>query len=163
MCISAAVIAAASLAVAAVGTAATIDNANYQAKMTEFQLADQRKALRQQQEQARIAGMEAEAARLDEFNRARAANLAALAATGTGQNMSYLQGVEKSEEQALNFDLRNIRIGNLGEQNRITQDIRVNRFDSLINRANRQSAVVGAGINFAKSVVSIGQTYNDSR
>lgn len=161
MCISATVIAAASLAVAAVGTAATIDNANYQAKMTEFQLADQRDQQRQQMEAQRLQGMEAEAARLEEFRRMRAANLAILAGDGWGQNMSYLQGIEQAENRALRYDLANIRIGDLQGRSRIASDIRVNKVQSKINAANRSAQVFGAALDFAGSAVKAGQYYQN--
>lgn len=163
MCISATVIAAASLAVAAVGTAATIDSANYNAKMQEFQLEEQQDQLRKQMQVQRLQGMEAEAARLEEFRRQRAANLAVLAGDGFGQNMSFLQGIDKAEQRALRYDLANIRIGDLQGRSRLSSDIRVNRLQGQVNRANRSAAVTGALIDFGGSVIRAGSYYNDNR
>lgn len=163
MCISATIIAGASLALAAVGTAVAIDGSIKQAGYAEIQLAEQQKALRQQREQERLAAQEAEAARLDEFNRQRSANLAALAASGIGQHMSFMQGIAPAEDKALNYDLRNIRIGLLGNENRLASDIRVNRLESRINRSNRNRAVVGSLVDFAGSALSAGKYYNDNR
>lgn len=161
MCISAGVIAAASLVTAAVGTVASIDNANYQSKMMEFQLLEQREQMGQQRDMERLRAMEAEQARLEEFSRMREANLAALAVKGTGQNMSYFQGIEKAEQQALRIDLSNIRVGLLGTENRIASEIRVNRLESSVNKSNAKSAKLAAGINFVNSALQTGQYYND--
>lgn len=163
MCISAAVIAGASLAVSAVGTVASIDNANYQAKMQQFQLEEQQSQLRQQMEMQRLQGMEAEAARLEEFRRQRAANMAVLAGDGMGQNMSFLQGIDKAEQRALRYDLANIRIGDLQGRNRLSSDIRVNRIAGQVNRANRSAALTGALIDFAGSAVKAGNYYGNNR
>ena len=160
MCVSAAVIAGVSLAAAAAGTVLSISNANYQAGLAEIQLQEQRDALRQQNENLRLQGMEQELDRLRAFEENRARNLAALAATtGFGQNQSYLQGVEKAEKKALAKDLTNIRLGIAGEQNRVFDQIRTTNFESKVNRANRNAAVVGSLLNFASSAVSAGQTY----
>lgn len=159
MCISATVLAAAAVGIAGAGTVATIDNANYQAKMTEFQLEEQRDAVRSQREAMRIQGMEAELGRIREFEAMRAQNLAALASSGVGQNNSYLQGVEKAEERALRFDLTNIRLGMAGEDNRLMNQMRSTRYASTINRANRNSAVVGSLFNFASQAVGAASLY----
>ena len=162
MCISATVIAAAAVGVAAAGTVATIDNANYQAKMTEFQLQEQMEQQRKMRDMERLRATEAEMARLQEFQRMREANLAALAAQGTGQQMSYFQGIEKAEEQALRVDLTNIRMGLLGVENRIASDIRVNRIESAVNKSNAKSAKLMAGINFVKDAASTVKYYGDN-
>lgn len=161
MCISAGILAAASLATAAVGTAVAVDGAIKQAGYQQIQLAEQQKQLQMQKEQERLAAMEAEVARLDEFNRQRAANLAALAASGVGQHMSYLQGIAPAEDRALNYDLRNIRIGLLGTENRLASDIRVNRLESRIASSNKSRAIVGSLVDFAGSAVKAGSYYND--
>lgn len=163
MCISATVIAAASLAAAAAGTAVSIDGAIKQAGYQQIQLAEQQKQMRMQREQERLSAMEAEVARLDEFNRQRSANLAALAASGIGQHMSFLQGIAPAEDRALNYDLRNIRIGLLGNENRIASDIRVNRLESRVAKSNKSRAIVGSLVDFAGSAVKAGSYYNDNR
>lgn len=154
---------AATLVTAAVSTVATIDNANYQAGMMELQLAEQREQLQQQREMERIAAMEAETLRLQDFRFQRNANLLALAASGTGQHMSFLQGIAPAEERALRTDLANIRLGRLGAENRIAQQIRVNRTQGLINQANKQSAVLGAVLDGVGSAVGAASFYNSTR
>lgn len=154
---------AASLVVTAAGTVASIDNANYQAGMMELQLAEQREQLNQQREMERIAAMEAEALRLQDFRNQRNANLLALAASGTGQHMSFLQGIAPAEERALRTDLANIRLGRLGAENRIANQIRVNRTQGLINQAERGAAVTGAILNGVGSALGAASFYNQNR
>lgn len=160
MCISATVLAAAALATAVAGTAATIDNANYQAKMAEFQLKEQRDALRSQREGAALQALEAQLARINEFEVNRARNLAMMAGSGV-VNHSYLQGIEKDEEKRLRYDLTNIRLGQAGENNRIASQIRSTNYASVINQANRQSAVVGSLFNLVGQGLSIGFAYSN--
>lgn len=161
MCVSAAIIAGVSLAATVAGTVASIDNANYQAKMAEFQLEEQRKALRSEREGVALQAMEAQIARIRDFEAQRAANLAALAGSGVGQNMSYLQGVEKAEERALRFDLTNIRLGLAGENSRVAAQIRGTAYASKINSANRKSAIIGSLINGVGQAASIASAYNN--
>jgi hypothetical protein len=164
MCISLAAAAiATSLITAAAGTALTIDSTIKQAGYAEIQLAEQQKQLRAQRDAQRLQGLEAEQLRLEQFRRAREANLASLAADGTGQNMSFFQGIAKAEQQALRKDLRNIRIATLGGENRLASEIRVNRLESSANKASRNASILGSGINFLGNVASAYGSYEATR
>lgn len=161
MCVTAAVAAAVTAVAAVAGTVASIDNANYQAKMMEFQLQEQRAALRGEAEAARLQAMEEQANRLREFEAQRAANLAAIAGqTGFGQNMSYLQGIEAAEEKALKTDLTNIRLGLAGERNRIQLQARGTQWQSKLNASARKSAVVGSLIQGVQGLASAASMYS---
>lgn len=163
MCISAAIIAGASLAASAVGTVASIDNNNYQAGMLKLQMDEQRKQLREQQKFEQLRAQEAELARLREFRELREANYLAMASSGVGQNMSFFQGAAEADAKALRLDLGNIRLGMLGEQNRIANQIRVNDIDVRMAKSNAKSANLAAGINFVKDATSIYDSYNKTR
>lgn len=160
MCVSLLV---ASLVVAAGSTVMSIDNANYQAGMTELQLNEQAEQMRKEQENVRLQAMEAEVARLEEYRQVREANLLALAGSGVGQNMSFMQGMEVANDRALRRDLANIRLGKLGGENRIAQQIRVNRTQLMISEANRSAAVLGAGLDFLGSAIQAGNIYQQTR
>jgi len=162
MCISAAIIAGVSLAASAVGTVASIDNNNYQAGMLQLQMEEQKKQLRDQQKFEQLKAQEAELARLEDYRGLREANLSAIAASGVGQNLSFLAGVSKSDEKALRMDLSNIRLGMLGEQNRIANQIRVNDTEVRMAKSNAKSANIAAGIGFVKDAAKIGQFYGDN-
>lgn len=164
MCVSAAVIAGVSLATAAVSTVMQIDNANYQHKMLLLQQQEQLKQLTGQRVDAEQAGLEAQLNRIEEFERQRQSNLAAMAAqTGFGTNMGYFQGTRQAEEKALKYDLNNIRLGVLGEQNRITGQERQIGFQRNVSSANRKSAVFGSLMNFASSAVGTAYQYDQLR
>lgn len=160
MCVSLLV---ASLVVTAAGTAMSIDNANYQAGMTKLQLNEQREQMLKEQANVRLQAQEAEVARLEEYRLTREANLLALAGSGVGQSMSFMQGIEQASDKALRRDLANIRIGRIGNENRIAQQIRVNRTQLAVSEANRRSAVIGAGLKLAGSMISAGNIYGQTR
>lgn len=160
MCVSLLV---ASLVVAAGSTVMSIDNANYQAGMTKLQLNEQREQMLKEQENVRLQAMEAEVARLEEYRQTREANLLALAGSGVGQSMSFMQGIEQANDRALRRDLANIRIGFLEGQNRIAQDIRVNRTQLAISRQQRGAAVMGAVFDGLSSAIGAVNIYNSYR
>lgn len=159
MCISAAVLAGLSLAASATGTVASISAAKTNAKMQRYQLDEQKKQLNEEREIARLQAMEAENTRLEEFRRQRAANLAAIAASGVGENRSFLQGIAPAEEKALRLDLRNIRMGNTMAENRLAAQIRVNRLSRDVAGINARNQIIGAAAGFIGDAASIGTNY----
>lgn len=163
MCVTAAVLAGAALASSAVGTAVSISTANANKKMQQYQLDVQKKQLNEEREIAKLQAQEAEVARLEEFRRQRAANLSAIAASGVGQNISFLQGIAPAEEKARNLDLRNIRLGNLTQSNRIADQIKVNRLSFDTAGVNARNAVIGAVSGFVGDAASIVKDYNKSK
>lgn len=163
MCISAAVLAGAALAASAVGTAATISSAKANQRMQEYQLDAQKKQMQEEREIASLQAQEAELARLDEFRRQRAANLAAVAASGVGQNISFLEGIAPAEERALKLDIRNLRMGDLATGNRIAEQIRVNRMSRQVAGINARNQVIGAITGFIGDAASTGREYKKSK
>lgn len=163
MCVSALVVAGVSLAASAVGTIATIDNNNYQAGMLQLQMDEQRNQLREQQKFEQLKAQEAELARLEDYRGLREANLLAVAGSGVGQNLSFLSGVSATDEKALKMDLANIRLGMLGEQNRIANQIRVNDIDVRMAKSNAKSANLAAAIGFVKDATKIASTYEKTK
>jgi hypothetical protein len=163
MCVSALVVAGVSLAASAAGTIATIDNNNYQAGMLKLQMDEQRNQLREQQKFEQLKAQEAELARLEDYRGLREANLLAVAGSGVGQNLSFLSGVSATDEKALKMDLANIRLGMLGEQNRIANQIRVNDIDVRMAKSNAKSANLAAGIGFVKDATKIASTYEKTK
>ncbi|MCE2842498.1 MAG: hypothetical protein LW689_06935 [Novosphingobium sp.] len=163
MCISATVLAIASLATAAAGTVVSISAASANARAQQDMLDLQRKQMLEQRQMEALQAQEAAVQRAEDYRRQRAANLAALAASGVGENMSFLQGIAPAEEKALRTDLANIRLGFLGGQNRMADEIRVNRLNRDIVGMNKTASIAGSLINFAGSAAQIGnfyQTYN---
>jgi hypothetical protein len=153
----------ASLVTTAAGTAAGIANAKYQAGMMKLQLDEQREQMRQEQKNLLMQAQEEELARLEEYRRNREASLLAMAASGVGQNMSFFQGIEKANERNLRRDLANIRLGFLEGNNRIAQQIRVNRTQLEIAQAEKRSAIFGSVLKGIGSAIDAGNVYNMTR
>lgn len=152
MCVSAAIAASVAAAATVAGTAVSIGAANANARQQKLAL-DKRKQMQEEREVARAQAIEAETERVAEYERTRAANLAALAATGT-RSESFLQGIEKASEKALSFDLANIRTGLLQTDIAAQRGIRVNRM-------NRQAVGIAAGLQKAGAITgAIGDLAN---
>jgi hypothetical protein len=158
MCISLGVLAIGSLVTSAASTVMGISGANANAAAQQEMLDLQRKQMRDQMEMQVLQAKEAALNRMEEYRRGRAANLAAMAASGV-TNISFLQGIIPAEEAALRTDLANIRLGFLGNQNRMVEEIRVNRLNSAVTETNRKTAIAGSLINFAGSAMQIGNFY----
>ena len=153
MCVSAAIAASVAAAATVAGTAVSIGATNANARQQKLALDMERKQMQEEREVARAQAIEAETERVAEYERTRAANLAALAATGT-RSESFLQGIEKASEKALSFDLANIRTGLLQTDIAAQRGIRVNRM-------NRQAVGIAAGLQKAGAITgAIGDLAN---
>lgn len=162
MCVTAAVLAGAALVSSAAGTVASISSAKANKRMQQYTLDMQKKQMNEEREIAKLQAQEAEAARLDEYRRTRAANEAAIAASGIGQNISFLQGIEPASERALKLDLRNIRMGDIMQRNRIADQIKVNQMSRQVASINARNQVIGAVAGFVGDAAKIGQTYKEN-
>lgn len=157
MCVTAAIAAVATVA----GTAVSIGAANINAAQQKLALDMEKKQLEAERETARAQAVEAETERVAEYERTRAANIAALAATGT-RSESFFQGIEKASERALALDLANIRTGFLETDVAAQRGIRVNRMSrqavSLSAGLQKAGAVIGAIGDLNKIATQYGQT-----
>lgn len=159
MCISATVLAIASLATAAAGTAVSISAASANAKAQRDMLDLQRKQMLEQRQMEALQAQEAAMQRMEDFRRTRAANLAAMAASGVSQNISFLQGIMPAEEEALRTDLANIRMGFLNGDNRMVEEIRVNRMNRSVVGMNKTASIAGSLLQFGSQAAQIGNFY----
>jgi hypothetical protein len=163
MCVTATVLAAASLVAASAGTAVSISAAQANKRAQQTMLDEQQKQLREEREIARLQAQEAEVERLNDFRRQRASNAAALAASGVRENISFLQGIMPAEERALRLDIGNIRMGDITGANRIASQIRVNRFSRDVAGFNAQAQSIGAVTSLIGTAAQIGASYNQIR
>lgn len=163
MCVTATVLAAASLVAASAGTAVSISAAQANKRAQQTMLDEQRKQLNEEREIARLQAQEAEVERLNDFRRQRASNAAALAASGVRENISFLQGVMPAEERALRLDIGNIRMGDIAGQNRLASQIRVNRFSRDVAGFNAQAQSIGAIASLVGTAAQIGATYGQTK
>jgi hypothetical protein len=163
MCVTATVLAAATLVTATASTAVSISAAQANKRGQQYMLDEQQKQLKEEREIARLQAQEAEVERLSEFRRQRASNAAALAASGVRENISFLQGVMPAEERALRLDIGNIRMGDITNQNRIASQIRVNRFSRDVAGFNAQAQTIGAVASLVGTAAQVGASYNQTR
>jgi hypothetical protein len=154
MCVTATVLAAASLVSATAGTAVSIASAGANKRAQQTMLDEQQKQIKEEREIARLQAQEAEVERLNDFRRQRASNAAALAASGLRENISFLQGVMPAEERALRLDIGALRMGDIGTQNRLASQIRVNRFQRDVAGFNAGMQTIGALAGLAGSAAS---------
>lgn len=161
MCISAAVAAGIAATATVAGTVVSIGATKANAAQQKLALDMERQQMQQEREVARMQAAEAENERVAEYERSRAANLAALAATGT-RSESFLQGIDKASQKALQLDLANIRTGFLRSDVAAQRGIRVNRM-------TRQAVGISSGLQQAGAVIgavgqlgSIGQQYQQT-
>lgn len=160
MCVTALVLASASMIA---GTATSISTAKANKRMQQYTLDVQRKQMNEEREIAKLQAQEAEAARLDEYRRTRAANEAAIAASGIGQNISFLQGIEPASERALKLDLRNIRMGDIMQRNRIADQIKVNQMSRQVASINARNQAIGAVAEGIGGIAGAYQTYQQTK
>lgn len=160
MCVTALVLASASMIA---GTATSISTAKANKRMQQYTLDVQRKQMNEEREIAKLQAQEAEAARLDEYRRTRAANEAAIAASGIGQNISFLQGIEPASERALKLDLRNIRMGDIMQRNRIADQIKVNQMSRQVASINARNQTIGAIAEGIGGIAGAYQTYQQTK
>ena len=152
----------ASTAVSAVGGAVQAGQASAaaetQAAFRNYQIDIQNRQLEEDKKQAEIQGLQQENARQDASRRARAANEAFIASSGVGENISFLQGAETVADENLRRDVASLRLNTAIGQNRIADQIMVNKAEGQFATAKAgmtsQAAWTGAITNTVGSALS---------
>jgi len=133
----------ASTAVSAVGGAVQAGQASAaaesEAAFRNYQIEIQNRQLAEDKRQAEIQGLQQENARQEASRRARAANEAFIASSGIGENISFLQGAETVADENLRRDIASLRLNTAIGQNRIADQI-------MVNKAEGQFATAKAGM-----------------
>jgi hypothetical protein len=152
----------ASTAVSAIGGAAQAGMASAaaesEAAFRNYQIEIQNRQLEEDKKQAEIMGLQQENARQDASRRARAANEAFIASSGIGENISFLQGAEVVADQNLRRDVASLRLNTAIGQNRIADQIMVNKvegqFATVKAGMTSQNAYISAATNTISSALS---------
>lgn len=152
----------ASTAVSAVGGAVQAGQASAaaesEAAFRNYQIDIQNRQLEEDKKQAEIMGLQQENARQDASRRARAANEAFIASSGVGQNISFLQGADVVADENLRRDVASLRLNTTIGQNRIADQIMVNKAEGQFATAKAsmtsQAAWTGAITNTIGSALS---------
>jgi hypothetical protein len=166
MCISAAILAAGTL-IGAAGSfvaAGQQSNAAYaEAAYREQQLQVQNNQIMEDIKLVELQAIQQENERQDQARRLRASNEAFIAGSGVGENMSYLQGTEKTNDLALRQDMTNLRLQASVGRGRMVDQIGVNRLEKQFvnDRASMIStqAYTNAFFNTASSITNNAYSY----
>jgi hypothetical protein len=108
--------------------------AEMEADARDKQLSIQNSQLEEDRRVAALQATQQENERMRQARQLRAANETYIAAAGIASNISYEQGTSKANEEALRYDLANIRLQSRIERGRLSDQIRVNRLESQFNR-----------------------------
>jgi len=161
----------ASTAVSAIGGVAqagmTSAAAESEAAFRNYQIEIQNRQLEEDKKQAEIQALQQENARQEASRRARATNEAFIASSGVGENISFLQGADVVAEENLRRDVASMRLNAVIGQNRIADQITVNKAEGQFATARAgmtsQGAYIGAVTNVASTALSNAYRYKTGR
>lgn len=163
MCISAAIIAGATLLASGVAAYSTMSTASANAGLAKYENALRTKQLREKRDIERLAAIEKENLRTMDFARTRSSQLAAIGASGLGENISFFQGIDPDQQQAYLRDIRNVRLGLTATEASIADEIQVGAFGVRIAKFNAGAQKIGALADFAKTAMQAATFYNTYR
>lgn len=158
MCVTA-ILAGAALVASAVGTYSSIKSANAQARSEQYVEQIKRKQLSEQAAMNKLAAAEQENQRGLQYASERSSALAAIGASGLGDHISFFQGLEPSNQDQFNDEVRAIRLNLTHSNSQIADSIQVSNFTSKMAKFNASMSKVGALAKFAGDAVSTFQFY----
>lgn len=160
MCVSLAVVAiGVTVAAAGVQAVSSIAGANANKANAKYENKVRTKQLNERRNIERLAALERENVRSADFRRARSAALAAIGASGLGENISFFQGADPEAQAAFLKDVRNIRLGLVAEESSIKDQIQVGAFGVKIAKFNAGMTKIGAIADFAKTAMQAASFY----
>lgn len=112
------------------------------------------KQLSEQAEVTRLAAAQQELSRGRQYMSERSSALAAIGASGLGDHISFFQGLEPSNRDQFNDEVRAIRLNLTHEESQIADSIQVSEFTSKMAKFNMRMSQVGAAHQFATDVAS---------
>lgn len=163
MCISAAIVAGVAIASSAVQYVSTTQTINANMSMAKYEGQLRDKELTDRANVERLAALEAENIRRDDYARGRSAAFAVMGASGIGENISFFQGIDPESNAAFLRDVRNIRLG-LVQQQSVERDQRqANAYGVRIAKANAGAQRIGAVASLGADVAKAASYYNTKR
>lgn len=162
MCITMA-LAAASVAIGGVGAISGIGAANANKKAQIQQLKLQNRQLREQAAMEGIASANEEFAKALDFEAGRSASLAAIGASGVGENISFFQGLDPANKAAFSRDVANLRLNLTAKEGSISDQIGVNDVGMKVAKINANASKVGAVTDFMQTAMSAASFYSQYR
>lgn len=162
MCVTA-VLAAVAVVAAAAGTATSISAANNNSASAEYTRLVQNKQAKEARDTAEIQALQQENARTSEYEKTRSSAIAAIGASGLGEQISYFQGIEPDSRNAYLRDVRSVRLNLTQQQSGIADQIQVNDVAASTAKANASASKVGAVAGFVQTAMSAANFYNTNK
>lgn len=127
--------------------------ADFQAKAAAYQETMRQQQLQREADQAKLAAAQTESVKTDDFMRRRSAALAAIGASGLGEDISFFQGIDPEQQRAILRDVSTTRLNLAGNLANIADQIQISGFRTDIARYNAESSKVAATMQFAGKVM----------
>lgn len=161
MCVSL-ILAGIAVAASAVGTVSSIASANGAKAAAQYQRDIENKQYQEAKDTARIQALDQENAKTEAFNRARSAALAAIGASGLGEQISFFQGIDVNSQQAFLRDVRAVRLNLVQQESTLSDKIAVSDYGYQIASFNSGMAKLGAVADFVKTAASAASFYGQN-
>ncbi len=162
MCVTA-VLAGAALLASAVGTYSSMQASKAQAEQAQAMERLRRKQLAETGAMERIAASQREIGRMNAYETQRSSNLAAIGASGLGDHISFFQGIEPSNRDNLEQDIRAIRLNLTQKESQIADGIEVSEYAGQMAGYNARMSNIGALANFAGDVANVYSFYQTNK
>lgn len=138
---------AGSLAMGLTQADAMKDQATYEQRLREKQLAEER-------EMARLEAAQNQNALQRGFARQRSAALAAIGASGVGDHISFFQGLDQENKTRFLQDVRSNRLNLTQKEARISDEFEVAGYRGQVGRFNARMSAIGSVAQFVQDSAS---------
>lgn len=162
MCVTAviaAVAAVTAVATAGVGMVTKMRAATANQAAAQYEAGVRTKELYNQRESARIATLQEENGRQEQFFRARSEALAAIGASGLGEHISFFQGADPAAQAAFLRDVRSLRLNLAQRESTIADEVGVTQVRRDIAVYNGSLEKIGAIADFIKTAANAASFY----
>jgi hypothetical protein len=159
MCVTAIIAAGIATAGALGGMVMSIGAANARQDQAKWEAAVREKELYNQREAARLAALQQENARNDQFQRTRSSAFAAIGASGLGEHISFFNSIEPEAQKAFLRDVRSIRLNLANTNVSIADQVKVAEYGADIAKYDATVSKVGAIADFIKTAAQAATMY----
>lgn len=158
MCVTAA-LAAVAVVSSAVGVYSSIQSANAAKDRGRYMAQLEAKQAQERYDNAKLQALEQETQRTQQFNRERSSAMAAIGASGVANHISFAQGIDPSNQDALDRDIRAVRLNLIGEGARYRDERATAGYKYQMAGYNAKIAKLSAVGQFVGDLASAGSYY----
>lgn len=153
MCDPAGVMAAVGIGSATGQLGASWQKANADKANTQYQAKMQLRALYRQREADRLAALQQENGKAEEYEQSRSAALAAIGASGLGEHLSFFQSIDPNAKTAFLRDVSTIRLNMTASRATTADQVGVTEMKKRIGMFNSTMSKVGAVSDFIQTAM----------